>query len=69
MSGVGSRRMSALFDGRRERNHHPMPLSTPISISDLFDLDDIPALTSFPGMASSIPTTTMSSFVSGGPSL
>jgi len=73
MSGVGSRRTSALFDDRRERNHHPMSPSArsrePILTPDLFDLGDIPALSSFPGMASSIPTTTtMSSLVSGGPS-
>jgi anaphase-promoting complex subunit 1 len=73
MSGVGSRRTSALFDDRRERNHHPMSPSArsrePILTPDLFDLADIPALATFPGMASSIPTTTtMSSLVSGGPS-
>jgi hypothetical protein len=45
--------------------HANLSIFTP----DLFDLADIPALSSFPGMASSIPTTTtMSSLVSGGPS-
>jgi len=72
MSGVGSRRTSALFDDRRERTHPMSPSARsrePILTPDLFDLGDMPGLSSFPGLAPSISTTTtLASLVSGGSS-
>ncbi|KAF8154084.1 anaphase promoting complex subunit 1 [Crassisporium funariophilum] len=70
MGGVGSRRTSAMFDGLDRI--HPMSMSPnprtqePLLIPDIFDLPDMPPLSSLPGMAPSLSTTmTMASLVSG----
>jgi anaphase-promoting complex subunit 1 len=70
MSGVGSRRTSALFDnGARDRIHPMSPSSRsrePVLAPEIFDLADMPPLSSLPGMAPSLTsTTTMASLVSG----
>lgn len=71
MSGVGSRRTSALFDGRdrlRPMSPNARTQEAPL-ISDPFDLPEVPSLSSLPGMAPALSsTTTMASLVSGGTS-
>ena len=68
MSGVGNRRTSAMFDGR-DRIHPMSPnprAREPVLPSELFDLPDMPPLSSLPNMAPSLSTTTtMASLVSG----
>ena len=71
MSGVGSRRTSALFDGRDRL--HPMSPSARTQevplIPDSFEFPEVPSLSSLPGMAPALSsTTTMASLVSGGTS-
>ena len=71
MQGVGSRRTSALFDGR-DRLHPMSPNArtqeAPL-VPDLFELLEVPSLSSLPGMAPALSsTTTMASLVSGGTS-
>ena len=71
MSGVGSRRTSALFDGRdrlRPMSPNARTQEAPL-ISDPFELPEVPSLSSLPGMAPALSsTTTMASLVSGGTS-
>ncbi|KDR78406.1 hypothetical protein GALMADRAFT_224779 [Galerina marginata CBS 339.88] len=75
MSGVGSRKTSAMFDGisdRRDRIHPMSPNARsrePVLPNELFEqLPDMPPLSSLPGMAPSLSTTTtMASLVSGAP--
>ena len=68
MSGVGSRRTSALFDGRdrlRPLSPNARTQEAP-SIQDLFELPEVPPLSSLPGMAPALSSaTTMASLVSG----
>jgi len=71
MSGVGSRRTLALFDGRdrlRPMSPNARSQEAPV-IPDLFELPEVPSLSSLPGMAPALSsTTTMASLVSGGTS-
>ena len=68
MSGVGSRRTSALFDGRdrlRPMSPNARTQEAPL-MSDPFELPEVPSLSSLPGMAPTLSsTTTMASLVSG----
>ncbi|KAF8954432.1 hypothetical protein BDZ97DRAFT_1928284 [Flammula alnicola] len=67
MSGGGSRRTSAMFDGGRDRIHPMSPNSRSrehVLAPDVFELADMPPLSSLPGMAPSLSsTTTMASLV------
>ena len=68
ISGVGSRRTSALFDGRDRL--HPMSPGARTQevppIPDLFEVPEVPPLSSLPGMAPALSSaTTMASLVSG----
>ena len=68
ISGVGSRRTSALFDGRdRLRPMSPNARTQEAAlITDPFELPEVPSLSSLPGMAPALSsTTTMASLVSG----
>ena len=68
MSGVGSRRTSALFDGRdrlRPMSPNARTQEAPV-LPDLFELPEVASLSSLPGMAPALSsTTTMASLVSG----
>ncbi|KAF4611458.1 hypothetical protein D9613_003815 [Agrocybe pediades] len=72
MPGVGARRTSAMFDGisdRRDRLHQmsPNPRShEPLLAPDVFELPDMPAFSSLPGMAPSLSTATTMASLSGG---
>ena len=71
MPGVGSRRTSALFDGRdrlRPMSPNTRTQEAPL-ISDLFEVPEVPSVSFLPGMAPTLSsTTTMASLVSGGSS-
>ncbi|PPQ90258.1 hypothetical protein CVT25_013083 [Psilocybe cyanescens] len=71
-SGLASRRTSAMFDGVSDRRERIQPMSPsvrshePVIGGDIFELPDMPPLSSLPGMAPSLSTTTtMASLVSG----
>uniref|UniRef100_A0A8H8CEQ4 Anaphase-promoting complex subunit 1 n=1 Tax=Psilocybe cubensis TaxID=181762 RepID=A0A8H8CEQ4_PSICU len=71
-SGTASRRTSAMFDGVSDRRERIQPMSPsmrshePVIGGDIFEFPEMPALSSLPGMAPSLSTTTtMASLVSG----